>query len=87
MGYRYSATDRLTLMLQLNALYKDRDKGDEAEPDDSGGKFVFVSPGLSYVVVKNVQLYGFVQLPVYQYVNGVQLTADWAAVAGISTRF
>ena len=87
VGYRYSATDRLTLMLQLNALYKDRDKGDEAEPEDSGGKFVFVSPGLAYVVTKSIQLYGFVQLPVYQYVNGVQLTADWAAVAGISTRF
>jgi hypothetical protein len=87
VGYRYAVSDRLTLMLQLNALYKDRDKGLEAEPEDSGGKFVFVSPGLSYVIVKNVQLYGFVQLPIYQYVNGVQLTADWAAVAGISARF
>jgi hypothetical protein len=87
VGYRWGTTDRLTLMLQLNALYKDRDRGSEAEPDDSGGKFVFVSPGLSYVIVKNVQLYGFVQLPLYQYVNGVQLTADWAAVAGFSARF
>lgn len=30
------------------------------------------------------RLYGFVQLPIYQRVNGTQLTADWAAVAGIS---
>lgn len=87
VGYRWGTTDRLTLMLQLNALYKDRDSGAEAEPDDSGGKFVFVSPGLSYVIVKNAQLFGFVQLPIYQYVNGVQLTADWAVVAGVSTRF
>jgi hypothetical protein len=87
VGYRYGASDKLTLMVQLNALYKDRDQGSEAEPKDSGGNFVFVSPGLSYVLGKNVQLYGFVQLPLYQYVNGVQLTADWAAVAGISTRF
>ena len=87
VGYRYGASDKLTLMVQLNALYKDRDQGSEAEPEDSGGNFVFVSPGLSYVLGKNVQLYGFVQLPLYQYVNGVQLTTDWAAVAGISTRF
>ncbi|HKA40071.1 MAG TPA: hypothetical protein VKD25_09890 [Burkholderiales bacterium] len=87
VGYRWATTERLTLMLQLNALYKDRDKGSEAEPEDSGGKFVFVSPGLSYVIVKNLQLFGFVQLPIYQYVNGVQLTADWAAVAGMSVRF
>jgi hypothetical protein len=25
--------------------------------------------------------------PLYQYVNGVQLTADWSAVAGISAQF
>jgi hypothetical protein len=30
-----------------------------------------------------MQLYGFVQLPLYQYVNGTQLTADWSAVAGV----
>lgn len=87
VGYRYNAGDRLTLMVQLNALYKDRDQGSEAEPEDSGGKFLFVSPGLSYMIAKKVQLYSFVQLPLYQYVNGVQLTADWSVVAGISTRF
>jgi hypothetical protein len=87
LGFRYGIGDRLTLMIQLNALYKDRDKGSDAEPDDSGGKFLFASPGVSYVLAKNLQLYGFVQLPLYQYVNGVQLTADWAAVIGISVRF
>ena len=87
LGYRHEASDRLGLMIQLNALLKDRDRGSEAEPANSGGRFVFLSPGLSYVVAKNVQAYAFLQLPLYQYVNGIQLTADWAAVIGISTRF
>ena len=87
LGYRHEASDRLGLMLQLNALVKDRDRGSSAEPANSGGKLLFLSPGLSYVVAKNVQLYGFLQLPLYQYVNGVQLVADWAAVIGVSTRF
>ncbi len=86
-GYRYEASDKLGLMIQMNALHKARDQGSDAEPEDSGGKFLFLSPGLSYLVTKNAQLYGFVQLPLYQYVNGVQLTADWAVVMGISTRF
>jgi hypothetical protein len=73
--------------LQLNAQHKERDRGSEAEPEDTGGQFVFVSPGASYALTRNLQLYGFVQLPIYQYVNGVQLTADWAAVAGLSSRF
>lgn len=87
LGYRYELTDQLGLMVQLNALYKGRDSGLQAEPQDTGGKFLFVSPGMSYAVTRNAQLYGFVQLPVYQYVNGVQLTADWSAVVGISSRF
>jgi hypothetical protein len=87
VGYRYEATEKLGLMIQLNALCKGRDSGLQAEPDDSGGKFVFISPGVSYAFTKNFQLYGFVQKPLYQHVNGVKLTADWSAVVGVSARF
>lgn len=86
-GYRYEATDRIGLMIQLNALYQKRDRGQQAEPEDTGGKFLFVSPGVGFAIAKGTQIYGFIQLPLYQYVNGVQLTADWSVVAGISSRF
>src|SRR6266404_1759432 len=86
-GVRREMSERLGLMLQLNFLHRARDSGDQAEPDDSGGKFLFLSPGISYALGKNLQLYSFVQLPLYQYVNGVQLTADWSFVAGLSLRF
>ena len=87
LGMRYDAAASVGLMLQLNYLYKARDKGLEAEPEDSGGTFVFLSPGASWNITKDLQLYGFVQLPVYQKVNGVQLVADYALVVGLSTRF
>ena len=77
----------LSAMLQLNVLHKRRDHGGEAEPGNSGGSFLFLSPGLAWEAAPSVQLYGFVQLPLYQYVNGVQLAADWAAVAGVGLRF
>jgi hypothetical protein len=48
---------------------------------------VFLSPGISYTIGKNAQLYAFYQQSLYQYVNGVQLTANWAAVGGVSVRF
>jgi hypothetical protein len=86
-GLRYSVTQDFALLLQLNALWRGRDSGLQAEPEDSGGTYVFVSPGVSYMVTPSVQLFGIVQLPVYQYVNGVQLTADWGATAGIGFRF
>lgn len=85
-GLRYTLTHNLNAQLQLNILWKDRDQGFNAEPHDSGGHSVFLSPGASYALTAGVQLYGFVQLPLYQYVNGTQLTADWSAVAGISWR-
>ena len=85
-GVRYQLRD-LGLMLQLNTLVKAKDRGDEAEPDDSGGKFVYLSPGISYSLTRDVQIYGFVQFPVYQYVNGVQLVANRAVALGVSGRF
>jgi len=87
LGYRKNVGDKLGLLLQLNFLHKARDSGSEAEPEDSGGRFVFLSPGVSYMLTQSLQAYGFVQLPLYQYVNGVQLTADWAVAAGLSVRF
>jgi hypothetical protein len=86
-GLRRGLTDNVGAMVQLNALWKGRDKGAEAEPEDSGGRFVSVSPGLSYGIGQRLQVYAFVQLPIYQYVNGVQLTAKRAYVAGVSGRF
>jgi hypothetical protein len=86
-GMRYEAGDKLSLLLQANALYRARDRGAEAESGDSGGTAVYLSPGLSYAFTRNLQAYGFVQLPVYQYVNGVQITADRALTLGVSSRF
>lgn len=87
VGYRYAATEKVGLLAQLNYLHRGRDSGGQAERTDSGGEFVFVSPGLSYAFTPGIQLYGFVQKPVYQRVNGVQLVSDWAAVVGVSSRF
>jgi hypothetical protein len=86
-GVRYEATERVGLLLQMNALYRGRDSGVNAEPEDSGGKSLFLSPGVSVGFTKDVRLYGFLQLPLYQYVNGVQLVANRAVIVGLSSRF
>jgi hypothetical protein len=86
-GIRYDATEKLSLILQVNGLFKSRDSGANAEPEDSGGRSFHLSPGVSIAAAKDVQIYGFLQASLYQYVNGVQLTARRAAVLGISGRF
>jgi hypothetical protein len=87
LGWRARLWGPLAYEIQLNGVVRDRDEGDEAEPDDSGGEFVYVSPGLSLALGRSAQTYLFVQLPLYQHVNGVQLTADWAFAGGVSLRF
>jgi len=87
IGASYPWTGRVALLLQLNTLWKDRDRGSNAEPEDTGGTFVHLSPGLSVALGQKTQLYGFVQVPLYQRVNGVQLVADWSIAAGLSHRF
>jgi hypothetical protein len=86
-GMRYAASSTVGLMLQANLQVKDRDSGVNAEPEDSGQRSLYLSPGISWNITRAAQLYAFVQLPVYQAVNGVQLTADWSALAGVSLRF
>jgi len=86
-GARYAVGRDVGLMLQLNYVVKGRDSGPEAEPEDSGQRQLFVSPGISWNLGRNAQLYAFAQFPIYQHVNGVQLTADWSALAGVSWRF
>lgn len=87
LGMAYPLTSAWSGLLQLNAQIKERDRGGEAEPLDSGGSFVWLSPGLSYALTRAARVYGFVQLPLYQRVNGIQLTAGWTAAAGVSWRF
>jgi hypothetical protein len=87
VGYRHGITDQFGALIQLNVSIRQRDRGAQAEPEDSGGRTIALSPGLSFAVTPAMQLYAFVQLPVYDYVNGVQLTAKRAYVAGVSGRY
>jgi len=86
-GLTFGATPKLNVLVQTNVLLKERDSGEEAEPEDTGGTFAFLSPGFAYAVNSDVSFYGFLQLPLYQDVRGVQLTADSAFSFGVNYRF
>ena len=86
-GLSYAATPDLSLLIQANVQHKSKDSGANAEPADSGGRSLSISPGVAYKLTPSTQIYGFVQKPIYQYVNGYQLTSDWSAAIGLSTQF
>jgi hypothetical protein len=87
LGLNYAFTPKFSGLLQLNLQHKGRDSGALAESQDSGGTSAFLTPGLSYRVVRDIQLYGFLQKPIYQNVNGTQLTSDWSVALGLSKQF
>lgn len=87
LGARYAFTTAFSGIVQANFQVRERDKGVNAEPEDTGGHVLFISPGITYAAGPNTQVYGFVQLPLYTYVNGVQLTTGTSISVGISQRF
>lgn len=86
-GLRYEAHPNWVPQLQLNLLRKSRDQGALADTLDSAGTVAYLSPGITFSLKKNLQLYGFVQLPVYSRLEGYQLFPRWTATAGVSAGF
>ena len=95
-GARYALSRNLSGLLQLNAQWNGKDSGSAAAPSAAtpavpgsatGGNTLSLTPGLSYALTPGTQLYGLLQLPLYQYVNGEQLAASSSITIGISHRF
>ena len=94
-GIRYAKFGaRFTPMLQLNYTHRQADSGAGATPADAltlgpatGGTLLYLAPGASLRVGGGTSVYGFVQLPVYQNVNSLQLNPRYTLTLGVSHSF
>jgi hypothetical protein len=88
-GVIYPLFAKLQVIAQVNADFRGKDDvGDTDENRDHTGRSeVYVSPGLRVGLPGGIAAYWLVQIPVYQRVNGIQLTADYNFVGGIQARF
>ncbi|HEY6221840.1 MAG TPA: hypothetical protein VIX13_04825, partial [Candidatus Eisenbacteria bacterium] len=66
------------LLGQANFRVKGKDNVGTSGLDeaDTGGTWFYLSPGLRVTTGQHASIYGMVQLPVYQRVNGIQLVSD-----------
>jgi hypothetical protein len=64
-------------LLQLLVSVRQHDVGLNADPADSGYQRLLISPGVEYDV-NELKLYGDVEVPVFQNMNGNQLVAPFA---------
>ncbi len=87
LGLRYMGLSSVMPQLQLNARHVERDAGANADTVSTGGTLVYLSPGVNIPVTKQTSVYGFVQVPIYQDVRGVQLAPRFTASLGARFAF
>lgn len=83
-GLRYEKHADWVPQVQINWFHKSADQGALADAPDTEGTVAYLSPGISGSLSKNVQLYAFVQVPVYSHLQGYQLFPGWTGTVGIS---
>jgi hypothetical protein len=86
LGSSFELDSRVLLQLQLNMKYQGH--GDMGTTDEyrayTGGTWMFLTPGVGSEIVSNVNLFLFLQIPLYQNVHGVQQVSSLNLQAGIS---
>jgi hypothetical protein len=86
-GFGYAHGERWVYSLQLNARHAGRDDYLGQGVPSTGSDAVSLSPGIRFGPGKGLELYGYVQLPVYQNVNEAQLAPRFGLILGFSKRF
>ena len=87
LGLRYMGFESMIPQFQLNSRYIKHDTGINADTISTGGFLVYLGPGLITSIGKKIELYGFVQIPVYQDLNGVQLAPTITESLGARFKF
>lgn len=88
-GSSYQFARMASVLLQLNGRFQDfADVGNTGEPrENTGGTWIFLSPGLGLSLTPGLSGNVFVQLPVYQNVHGIQQTALYNLSMSLSYSF
>jgi hypothetical protein len=87
LGLRYEADPAWVPQLQINLTRKNADSGALADTTDTAGTVAYLSPGVTLSVLKNTQVYAFLQLPIYSNLDGYQLFPRWTGSVGASYAF
>lgn len=85
-GLRYLDAGRFTPQVQLNLHSEKRESGAQADVANSGATLAYFSPGVSMKITRRLDAFVFVQLPVYERVNGLQLEPHRLWSAGLQYR-
>ena len=86
-GVRYERNPRWVPQLQVNVTHKSPDEGALADNTDTDGTVVYLSPGMTVRLLRQVHAFGFVQRPVFSRLDGYQVFPHWTGSLGLSYAF
>jgi hypothetical protein len=86
-GMSYTASHRWVLSVQANARHAGRDDYRGEGVPSTGSDSISLSPGVRFRSGERLELYGYLQLPVYQDVNEAQLAPRSGFIVGFSKTF
>ncbi len=89
LGASYQALERALVLLQVNGRFQGyAEVGSTGEPrENTGGTWIFLSPGLGLQMTDELSASAYVQFPVYQDVHGIQQTARYNLFMSVSYQF
>ncbi len=91
--YHVGPFDKVAPLLQFIFSHRERDGGLACDPVDTGYDRVFISPGVDLTKViddannRTFKLYGDIEIPIYQRVNGNQLVAPYLSKITLAYTF
>jgi hypothetical protein len=77
----------LTASLQINSRQAPHDEFQGQEVPSTGGRWVYITPGIRVQATPSTSLYTHVQIPLYQYVNEENIVPRYGLIMGISHAF
>ena len=86
LATEYPVNARVAVLGQANFRAKGKDDVADSgvEEEDTGGTVLYLSPGARYTVSSRASIYGLVQLPAYQRVNGIQVVSEANLYVGVT---
>jgi len=89
LGSDYPLSRALQFSLSTDARVRAKDDVGltDAEPGNTGGTWVYLSPGLRINQGGKTTLYGGVQLPVYRGINGINIVSNRNIYGGLTRTF
>lgn len=83
LGTRYLASTFFVPQLQVNVRAEKRESGSNADVANSGATLAYLSPGFTLNFNRRFAGFLFVQAPIYQRVNGLQIEPRYSVSAGL----